>query len=221
MGKLQCIKKLEIFNDLSKKELENVASFTHKKNYKEGEFLFFEHEPVENIFIITTGRVKLTKISPDGKELTLGFSTENTVFGEEALFSEELYSMNGEAVDDCCITVCSKDNMERLFLEKPRIAVKVIRSLSKKLTQTNKQMSDLAFRNVRERLLSTLQRLAENYGHKTNKGWMIDFKLTHSDLASIINASRVTVTHTLTKLRDEGLVTINDRNIYLHNIGVM
>ncbi len=221
MGKLKCIKNLEIFEHLSDNELENVASFCNKKIYRPGEFLFFELDTVENIYIISSGRIKLSKLSASGKELTLGFAVNNAVFGEEALFSNELYSMNSEAVEESCVTICSKNDMEELFLSKPQIAVKVIRSLSKKLNHSTKQMSDLAFRNVRERLLSTLQRLAENYGHKTNEGWMIDFQLTHNELANIINASRVTVTHTLTKLRDEGLVTIDDRQIFIHNSNVM
>ncbi len=221
MGKLKCIRKLELFEHLSDDELENVTSFCNKKFYKPGEFLFFELDNVENIYIISSGRVKLSKLSANGKELTLGFAVNNAVFGEEALFSDELYSMNSEAVEESCVTICSKNDMEELFLNKPQIAVKVIQSLSKKLNHSTKQMSDLAFRNVRERLISTLQRLAENYGHKTNEGWMIDFQLTHNELASIINASRVTVTHTLTKLRDEGIVTIDDRQIFIHNLNVM
>ncbi|MFW6287346.1 MAG: Crp/Fnr family transcriptional regulator [bacterium] len=220
MGKLNCINKLKLFENLSEDELVNVASFCTKKVYQPGEFLFFEHDIVDKIYIVSSGRIKLSKLSASGKELTLGFAITNAVFGEEALFSDELYTMNGEVIDESCITICSKDDMEELFLNKPQIAVKVIRSLSRKLSHSTKQMSDLAFRNVRDRLLSTLQNLAENYGHKTDGGWMIDFQLTHNELASIINASRVTVTHTLTKLRDEGLVTIDDRQIILHNLKI-
>lgn len=221
MGKINCIKKLELFENLNDSELVNIKSFCTKKTYQVGEFLFFEHDLVDKIYIISSGRIKLSKLSANGKELTLGFAVNDAVFGEEALFSDELYTMNAEVVDESCVTICSKDDMEELFLNNPQIAVKVIRSLSKKLSHSTKQMSDLAFRNVRERLLSTLQSLAENYGHKTESGWMIDFQLTHNELASIINASRVTVTHTLTNLRDEGLVTIDDRQIFLHNLNVI
>lgn len=215
MGKIACLKKLTIFEELCQEELENVASFSRKQFLQPGEFLFNEDEPIESIHIVTDGRLKLSKFSIDGKELTLGFAVNDTVFGEEALFSDERYSMNAEAVEESCITSCSKEDMENLFIEKPKIAVKVIRSLSQKLSQSNQQLSDLAFRNVRERLLSTLQRLAENYGHQTNKGWQLDIKLTHNDLASIINASRVTVTQTMSKLREEGVVSVTDREILL------
>lgn len=215
MGKIVCIKKLDIFSELSQEELKNVAAFSRKQNLSSGQFLFHEGDSIEGIHIVTGGRVKLSKLSLDGKELTLGFSTKNAVFGEEALFSNESYSFNAQAVEKSCITTCSKKNMEKLFLDKPEIAVKVIRSLSEKLSQSTKQLSDLAFRNVRERLLRNLQRLAREYGHQTSRGWQIDFKLTHGELASIINASRVTVTQTISSLREEGIISVNDQGILL------
>ena len=215
MGKLKCLKRLAIFEQLSEEELKNVSTFTYNQDLNPGEFLFHEDQPIESIYMVKSGRLKLTKFSAEGKELTLGFATKNTVFGEESLFSKGRFSVNVEAVEESCIITCPKEDMEQLFIEKPHIAVKVIRSLSQKLSQSKEQLSDLAFHNVRERLLSTLERLAENYGYRTEQGQHIDFKLTHNELANIINASRVTVTQTLSELRQENLVEIKDNEIIL------
>ncbi|MFW5980515.1 MAG: Crp/Fnr family transcriptional regulator [Halanaerobiaceae bacterium] len=217
MGKINCLKRLAIFEELSEKELENVSIFFHTEDLNTGDFLFHENQPIESIHIVKSGRLKLSKLSVEGKELTLGFATQNTVFGEESLFSKERYSMNVEAVEPSCIIMCSKEDMEKLFMQKPNIAIKVIRSLSQKLSQSKEQLSDLAFHNVRERLVSTLKRLASNYGYETDDSFHVNFKLTHDELANIINASRVTVTQTLSKLKKEGLVEINEDEIILRN----
>ena len=73
-------------------------------------------------------------------------------------------------------------------------------------------MADIAFRNVKNRLLKTLQRLARNYGEPTGEGTLITIHLTHQDLASLVNASRVMVTNTLNRFKQEGLISIKKRN---------
>lgn len=217
MSKKQCIKALSLFQELNQEELDNVVTFSQKKFYQKGEFLFYEGDKVSKIFIINNGRIKLSKNSIEGKELTLGFASNDSVFGEEALFNDETYSMNGELIEDSWITICSKEDIEKLFLDNPMIAVKVIKSLSNKLNQSTNYVSDLAFETVRGRLLNTLKRLVDNYGQKTANGYLINLRLTHSDLASIINASRVTVTQTLSKLREEGIISITNHNILITN----
>ncbi|MDD3839978.1 MAG: Crp/Fnr family transcriptional regulator [Clostridia bacterium] len=213
MGKTDCIKSLYFFADLDKRELNEVVELAQKKIFKKNEIIFNQGDRADKIFIVKEGNIKLFKISEDGKQLTLEILSGNNVFGENSLFSDECYSMSAQSIDETCVTIYYKDDMEKLLKSNPTISLKVIKTLSKKLYLSNEFVSNIAFNDARGRLINVLKKFAVDYGVHTEQGILIDFYLTHQDLASIINASRTTTTNILLSLREEGLISIKDRKI--------
>ncbi|NMB46612.1 MAG: Crp/Fnr family transcriptional regulator [Firmicutes bacterium] len=215
MGKLACIRKLSLFSDLTEGELQRVADLAEKQVYTKDQIVFWEGETAGHIYIINSGLVKMVKVSESGKEFIMGFAKEDHVLGEDAVFGEEQYSFSAIALDECCITVCSRENLEKIFLANPSIAMKVINSLSRKLNQSTEQINSLAFQSARERLISALKQMAEEYGVPTERGLAIQVPLTHQDIASIINVSRPTVTNLLLQLRHEGILEVVNHQMVL------
>lgn len=215
VGKIACIRKLSLFSDLTEDELEQAAQLAEKRIYQKDEPVFWEGEPADQIYIVTDGLVKLAKVSESGREFILGFARADHVLGEDAVFGGEEYSFSAVALQESCVTVCRKDDLEALFRRSPSIAMKVIYSLSRKLNQSTEQLNSLAFHSARERLISALERMAHEYGVRTERGLEIEVPLTHQDIASIINVSRPTATTLLVQLRNEGLLDIVGRRIVL------
>lgn len=215
MGSLECIRKLSLFKEFDDKQLGEMLACAKTKVYPKNQVLFFEGDMADQIFVIKSGSIKLSKLSEDGREFILGFLGREDIFGEDSVFSEEPYSFTATAMEDTCTLIFTKADMERIFLRSPAMALKVIKSLSKKLTQSTSRVSDMAFRDARGRLASTLLRLSSEYGRPTNDGVAIDLSLTHQDLASIVNLSRPTVTNLLLDLKQKGLIDTSRRHIIL------
>lgn len=214
MKKIQCMKELAIFSTLEFTEREKIGAMAVKKVYRKNEFVFREGEPADSIYLIKYGRVRLFKVSGGGKEITLDILKENDIFGENTFFDDSEHTMNAQAVEDTFICSCNKE-LFTLLLQNPHAALKIIQLLGKKLNNYTEQVASIAFRDVKGRISATLLRLASEYGKPYPEGTTIDIDLTHQDLASLVNASRVMVTNVLSTLRQEGAITIKGHRITL------
>lgn len=212
MEKVRCMKDLPIFSNLDWLEKEKIGRLAGKKLYRKKEFIFREGQPADSIYLVKYGRVRLFKVSAAGKEIALGILKENDIFGENTFFDSTEYTMSAQAIEDTFVCSCSREHLP-LLLQNPLIAAKIIQFLGKKIQDYTDQVADIAFRDVKERTLTTIMRLAEDYGKKDERGTAVDIELTHQDLASLVNASRVMVSNVLTALRKEGIIATDNRRI--------
>lgn len=208
------MKDLPIFSTLDSGERNKIGELAVKKVYRKNEFIFREGDPADTIFIIKYGRVRLYKISPGGKEITLEILKEDDIFGENTFFDESLHTMNAQALEDTFLCSCSRGDFLAL-LQNPQVSLKIIQVLGKKLNSYTDQLASIAFRDVKGRISATLLRLSQEYGVSSPEGTTIDINLTHQDLANLVNASRVMVTNVLISLRQESAICTEVHRITL------
>jgi CRP-like cAMP-binding protein len=200
-----------LFAALSDEErTELQRSSVRRLEYKRGESLFSEGDAAEAVFLVTAGRLRLFKLSEDGREITLGYLGLNDLFGEEILFADNRRTFNAEAVEDTRVCACFKKDMEAMLSSHPAMATRVIKVMADRLAQLTEHLADVAIYDARDRLLRTLGRLARQNGEATENGIRLGFRLTHDDLGALIGTSRVMVTNVLKALREEGLVTTDN-----------
>ncbi|HWR44836.1 Crp/Fnr family transcriptional regulator [Sporomusa sp.] len=214
--KTKCMKDLEIFSALTSAEREEVGKLAIKKIYKKNEFVFREGEAADSIYLIKSGRVRVFKTSEDGKELTLDFFKSEDILGESMFFENALHTMNARALEDTFICCCTKE-LFSVLLQNPEASLTIIQHLVQKANNYTEHLSRIAFMDVRGRIMDLLYRLAEKYGTPTPAGSTICIDLTHQDIGSLVNASRVMVTNVLSELRKEKLVHINGHRITILN----
>ncbi|MEW5920031.1 MAG: Crp/Fnr family transcriptional regulator [Bacillota bacterium] len=210
------MKDLSIFSNLDFLEREAIGRLAVKRVYHKNEFIFREGETADTIYMVKSGRVRLFKVSTSGKDITLGILKNDDLFGENTMFEEAFHSMSAQALENTFVCSCSKKHVP-LLLKNPYISMKIIQYLGEKIQNYTEQVANIAFRNVKGRVSSTLLRLARDYGYQSDQGTIIDIELTHQDLASLVNASRVMVSYVLRDLRDEGAISIKDHRITLLN----
>jgi CRP/FNR family transcriptional regulator len=122
--------------------------------------------------------------------------------------------MNAVAMEDTFIYCWSKQLFTSL-LQNPQISLKIVQYLAQKAGNYTEYMSHFVLKDVRGRIISLLDRLAEEYGNPSPLGLTISINLTHQDIGNLINASRVMVTNVLNELRKENLVHIDRQRITL------
>lgn len=209
---MKCMKDLEIFSALSPAEKEQVGQLAIKKIYKKNEVIFREGEVADSIYLIKSGRVRVYKISDEGKELTLDFFNAEDILGESMFFENSLHTMSAIALADTFICCCTRE-LFLMLLQNPQSSLKIIQYLAQKSNNYTEHLSRIAFMDVRSRIIDLLYRLAEKYGTPSPVGLTLSIDLTHQDIGSLVNASRVMVTNILGELRKEKLVDINSHRI--------
>ena len=217
MEKVRCMKELDIFSTLDYEEKEKIGVLAGRKVYRKNEFIFREGDPADTIYLIKYGKVRLYKVSGEGREITLDILKEDDMFGENTFFEDTLHTMSAQAIEDTFICSCKREHFA-ILLQNSRVALKIIQLLGKKLNDYTDQVASIAFRDVRGRMAATFLRLAHDYGVSTSEGVVINIDLTHQDIGSLVNASRVMVTKIMGSLRQEGIIAARGHQVVLLNM---
>lgn len=211
--KLWYLKKFNIFEEFDPEEMEALANITHMGRASAGQPLFLPDDPSDKVFLLKEGRVKISKVSEEGKELTLAILEQGEIFGELALIDEGPRETIAEALVDTFICVIGRQDFEKLLEKKPNVALKVTKLIGLRRRAIEAKVEDLVFRDVSSRLAKLLLELADTYGTKVSNGTRIDVKLTHQEIANLIGSTRETTTATLNELRRRGFIEMEKRRL--------
>lgn len=206
-AKLGFLSDIELFQDLSPKEIEELERLITISSVKRGKVFYRPEETGEVLFILKTGRVQLYRISPEGKKLVIASLGPGTLFGEMPLLGQQLHNTFAEAAEDCVIFVMSRKDLERLFLNKPQVALRVLDITGRRLRDVESRLQTMAFKGIPARLASLLLLLAEEHDGLEVVG------LTHQDLAETVGTYRETATQVLNDLKAQGLIEIGRKRI--------
>lgn len=209
--KMRYLSELAVFQDLTPREMEDLNRITTMSTVAKGRVFYRPEEPGEVLFILKEGRVQLYRISPEGKKLVITTLGPHTLFGEMALLGTKMHNTFAEAVEDCLICVMSRTDLERLILNKPQVALRVLDITGKRLREAEERLENMAFKGIPARLASLLLRLSSEQGDDTIRG------LTHQDLAESVGTYRETATQVLNDLKAQGLIEIGRKRITILN----
>jgi CRP/FNR family transcriptional regulator, cyclic AMP receptor protein len=205
--KMRFLSELAIFQDLAPREMEDLNRIITVSTVSKGRVFYRPEEPGEVLFILKEGRVQLYRISPEGKKLVITTLGPHTLFGEMALLGTKMHNTFAEAVEDCLICVMSRTDLERLILNKPQVALRILEATGKRLREAEERLENMAFKGIPARLASLLLRLADEQGSDVING------LTHQDLAESVGTYRETATQVLNDLKTNGYIAIGRKKI--------
>ena len=209
------LKKVPFFEGLTDDDLEVVSCVMVDRSYAKGSILFIEGDRGEAMFVIDTGRVKISKSTADGREQILHILNDGDIFAEVTLFDRGPYPATAEAVEDTKCWLLHTAAMEQLMQTQPMIAIKLLRVMSRRLRQAQLLIRDLALHDVYGRLASLLQRLIRREGQPTKKGIVLDLQLTRQEMASTIGTSRETVARVLSRFQKDGILLLDKQKIII------
>ena len=220
---LAFLQKASIFSHVAPDAMERIAAIVSERVHPKRSIIFHEGDEGDTLYIIRNGRVKISKITEDGREKTLAIMQPGAFFGEMAIFDEMPRSATAEVLDEPVVALTiSKRDFERVVLETPRIALQLLRDLTRRIRQVNQQVEDLAFKDVHERVASTLCSLSRVEGRLLGGNRiLINLKMTHQDLANMVGSSRETVTRALNRLQDQDIISIAHQQITIHKPEVL
>jgi CRP/FNR family cyclic AMP-dependent transcriptional regulator len=196
-----------------------VARYTERfitNIYPARSLVFAQGDSARYLYVISAGRVKLTRITEDGREIVVGFFGTNELVGEDALLGGETFrSTNARCTEDSTVCAIRADEFREITASCPQTVMNVARHFAKQRDAALASMEDIAGLHVSERLVRALQRLAVKYGTDSERGRLIDVRLTHAEMARLIGSTRETVSLEVKKLVRSGQLAVHGRYFFL------
>lgn len=213
--RLALLSKIDILADLSEPEVSRIVDAAPARTYRAGELLYTPHRPVEVLFLLKRGRIRVFRVAPDGRALTTAIVSPGTMFGEMALLGQRMYDNYAEALDEAHTCVMDGADARRLLLSDPRIAARIVEILGRRLMAMEQRLSEAVFSNVPHRVAAALCTLADS--HFATRGGTIHLTVTHSQVAALAGTSRETATKALGDLASQGLLRLSRGRITIVN----
>ncbi len=216
--KIRLLSMVDVLEPLSEEELEEFSKRVPDTHVEPGRIFYAPGDRSEALFMLKKGRVRIYRVTPDGRELTLAVVEAGTMFGEMALTAQRMREAYAEAMEPSDICILKNADLERLVGGNPGVGIKIIRVLSERLRLCESRLEDITHKNVPARLASLILQLATTEGIMTPEGPRIPTHYTHRQLATMIGSSREAVTRAFAKLQRAGAVERRHRQIYVKEV---
>ncbi len=202
------LKYVPIFSDLDDKTLEKIADIGIRKNFSRDTVVLFEHETGSALFVIASGKVKVSRVSDDGKEVILTILGESDFFGEMAILDGLTRSANVTAMEDSELFIIQRSDFLELLHNYPEIAVALLQELTQRLRSADMKIKSLSLKDAEGKVATVILQLADDIG-KIKQGTVEIDKLPYQhDLANMAGTSRETISRTLHSFAKKGLVEL-------------
>ena len=215
---LQYLKNVPIFEDLPPEDLAIISQVNMERKYKKNEIIFMEGEPGEGIHYVKNGKVKIVHLSADGREHILNILGQSEVFAEVLLFNQVPYPATAIAVEESCVGIIRNNELEKVIIDHPRVAMNIIQIMSNKLLFIQKKVKSLVFSNSYAKIAQVVENLARRYGRKTFHGLEIDTDITRQDIANLAGTTRETVSRVLSVMKKDKVLEGDERRIIILDI---
>jgi CRP-like cAMP-binding protein len=210
-----CIGHLWVFENLKAEELGALVQAARRQVYKKGQEVFSQGDPANQMFLLKAGRVKLSKISAEGNEITLDIRKAGDFLGESMLIADAAYPLTALCLEDTLICGFTKTGFEKLVLENPNIGLNVIKNLSRRINWLTERVGSFSLTNLEDRLYQVLIQVARDHGVQGPRGSSIQFPLTHEELGFLVGAHRVSITKAMKALKESGRILQEGRTLIL------
>ncbi len=195
---------IPLFAGLRPPELEVLAQRVRQRRYREGEAIFHRDDPGAALYVILNGRVKIHNEGPDGSDVLITVFSAGEFFGELSLLDGSERSADATTLEPTEMLILTRGELEQAIDRHPRIALNMLASLATRVRQSTSSIETLSSLDVHGRVARKLLDLAERHGEKVAAGLRINVKLTQSELAGLVGASRESVNKVIGYYRRRG-----------------
>jgi CRP/FNR family cyclic AMP-dependent transcriptional regulator len=213
MDDQELLRTVPIFSELSDVDIASLAKLTSRRSCPKDTVVFFENEEGDSFFIIVDGRIKVTILGDDGREVILSVLGRGDFFGEMALLDNEPRSATAIAVEDTELLSLHRNDFQTVLSDNRSIMSALIKILTARLRRANHQISTLALLDVYGRVARVIVDTARDEGKRLKDGRIAFRRATHQEIANRIGTTRETVTRMLKDLERQGLIHIDGKEV--------
>lgn len=200
-------------------KMDNHFEKNPPNTYHKSEFLFMSADPVQEIILIHSGKVKVGQYDEKGNESVFAFLGKGEILGQMALLGETQHRYFAEVVEEgteiCRMSIDKAKSLSRDYMP---FGIEINRRINQHVRRLERRIEILLYKNVKTRLLEFLKDLACDYGQEQNGGIRINHSLTQNDIASLIGTSRKSASLLMNELERKGLIEFSRKHIFIQNL---
>jgi CRP-like cAMP-binding protein len=210
--KIAVLKKVPFLKGLSSVDLAKISQKFSETQFEKGNYLYWEGDLADRLYVIKQGKVKITKGSSSGKEIVLEIVSTGEICGGSAVFSQT-NPTSALAAEDVIAYSLSKVDFLGLLGTYKNLAIQFIMYLGEKLMKAHEMMMSLVVSNVEKRIAALLMGLCEKHGSHTPQGIRINLRLTRQDIADIVGTTVETAIRVMSKFGKQGILKTESKHI--------
>lgn len=213
MNDRELLRTVPVFSELADEDISRLAQHTTRRRCPKDTVVFFENDQGDSFFMILEGRIKVTILGDDGREVILSILGPGDFFGEMALLDDEPRSATAIAIEDTELLGLSRADFQHVLRDNRSITGALIKILAARLRRANHQISTLALLDVYGRVARVIVDTARDEGRRLKDGRIAFRRATHQEIANRIGTTRETVTRMLKDLERQGLIHVEGKEI--------
>ncbi len=210
-NKLSILLNIPGFSGLSQNQLEAIKQIVVDRHFNRGEMIFSEGDEGNGFYVVARGRVKIFKLSSEGKEHILHIVGQGESFGQVAVYAGRLFPANSQAIDRSHLLFIPRTAFVKLITENPSLAMNMLSVLSMRLREFTIQIENLSLKEVPGRLASYLIYLADEQKAVDH----ISLEISKGQLAGLLGTIPETLSRILAKMSSRNLIEVSGRDIKL------
>jgi CRP-like cAMP-binding protein len=211
------LKRCPLFAGLKEEELKIIRAIASLRQVRKKEVLFFDGEEAKGFYVILSGKVKLYKISQEGKEQILHVVSAPDAFAEAVLFLEGSYPAFAETLSDCQLLFFPKRDFIQLIQKNPQLSINMIVTLSHYLKRFALLIEELSLKEVSSRIAKYLIDLSLKLAKEGKNSKEVELDLSKTQLASKLGTISETLSRTLAKMKAKGVIDVKKNRILILN----
>lgn len=197
-----CVSLVPIFNHLEERQMDEIMETTRSVSYKKGEIIYRAEEESDSLYIVNKGKIRIYRLSENGREQLLRILKPGDFTGELALFRTSKHESYAEAMVNTSVCMIRREDLQMLLEKYPSISMKVLQEFSRRLGETERQTARFATEKVETRIALFLAEFAED----AEEGLEFKLPMSKKDLASYLGTTPETISRKLGQLEDEGYI---------------
>jgi CRP-like cAMP-binding protein len=219
---VELLARVPVFSTLQADDLRRIEQLAVPRSFHTGQVVFREGDESDTCYIVHAGRTRAVHEHGDGRTITLATFGPGDIFGELALFEDELRSATVEALQDTTVVAVLGPDMRRLMAEHPQISMRLVIALGRRLRETNERLARRSFQTVQSRVASALGELVAQARSQGTQGegaeaQSILITATQADLAKLAGSSRESASRFLAVLERAGVISQGRGRLVVHD----
>jgi len=206
-----------LLKHLDEAELDQLLKFAKLRRARAGEVLFQKGDPGDGLLGILKGRIRISTLSEEGKEVVLNILGPGELFGEIALIDGKERSADASVMEDAELVVIDVRDFMPFLSSRPELATRLLVFLCQRIRWVSNLYEDAIFRHLPARLAKHLLWLSESFGARTEAGTRINIKLSQQDLGNLMGTTRESVNKQMRQWTADGLITVERGYITIHD----
>lgn len=209
---------MSIFKELDNDEINKVVDIAIAREWEKNSYVFIQDEPLENVYFIYKGKVKIYRTDINGREQIVSFLKHGEMFPHVGFFRKGNYPAFALVMEKAKLVVIPVRQFENILLDNPELSMKIFHVLGDRILDLHQRLEAQILNNTYEQIIKLLMRLGRLHGEKlANGSYLLKPEFTNKELANMIGTTRETVSRTLTRMKKERLILVDNDGCFIYN----